>query len=385
MTATTFLPQDYEYMALAIRLAARGQFTTTPNPNVGCVVVQDGNIIGQGWHQKAGSGHAEVNALANLPLDKTRGATVYVTLEPCSHHGRTAPCADLLVSKQVARVCIAMLDPNPLVAGNGVKKLQAANIKVQSGLLEADARALNPGFLTRMEQKRPFIQVKLASSIDGKTALSNGESKWITGPQARADVQGYRAKSCAILTSAKTVLRDNARLNVRHNELTDKTLAGVAPAEIRQPIKIVLDGQHRITSDLVEELALFDGDTKVIVVRAAATSEFEGYKHVHVVVANYTESQGFDLPAIISWCADQEINRLWVEAGGQLAASFIEQELYDQLILYVAPKILGKDAMDLFPIGPFANMADIYPLHLLSHTMVGQDVKYVFNHTNQQK
>ena len=252
---------DATYMARAIQLARRGQWTTTPNPNVGCVVVKDGEIVGEGWHQKAGGPHAEVHALA-MAGEKAKGATAYVTLEPCSHYGRTPPCAQGLIKAGVARVVAAMVDTNPQVSGRGLKMLEDAGIQTEYGVLEAQARALNPGFFKRMAGLGPWITCKLASSLDGKTALDNGVSQWITSKQARADVQRYRAASCAIVSSAQTVIMDNASLNVRHSELGSAADA-IDAESLRQPVRVIIDSQNRLTPDL----KLFQNPSPIILIR----------------------------------------------------------------------------------------------------------------------
>lgn len=380
----TFSSQDYEFMALAIQLAKRGQFTTTPNPNVGCVVVKDEQILAEGWHQKAGTGHAEVNALNQLSLEQTRGATAYVTLEPCSHYGRTPPCADRLVKAEVSRVVIGMLDPNPKVAGNGIRILEDADVKVDVGLLEQDVRALNPGFLSQMERKRPFVQVKLASSLDGKVALSNGESKWITGSKARADVQKHRALSCGVLTTSKTVIRDNAKLNVRGSELNfDYPKQEFAP-ELRQPLKIILDGSNTITLEKVNELAVFENDSQVLIVKSDKHHLWPEQlsENVKTVCCDYDKTNGFDLTQVLAICSQYNVNQLWVEAGGTLASSFVEQDLYDELIVYMAPKILGKDGLEVLPIGPYSSMQNTVDLSLSETKQVGNDIKFTFKNSN---
>jgi diaminohydroxyphosphoribosylaminopyrimidine deaminase/5-amino-6-(5-phosphoribosylamino)uracil reductase len=291
---------DLTFMARAIALAKKGRFTTTPNPNVGCIVVKDGTIIGEGWHQRAGTGHAEVNALAGLSVDSSRGATAYVTLEPCSHYGRTPPCAMRLIEAQVSRVVVAMLDPNPLVAGKGIAMLEQAGIDVTTGVMEADARALNPGFLSRMERDRPFIQVKLASSLDGKTALENGASKWITAKAARRDVQTFRALSCAILTSAKTVIVDNAKLNVREDALNFEYPKRQFDGQVRQPTVVVLDGNNRITKNKSKELDLFASGSRVILVKSRQSDCFDD-ENTECIVMDYEES-GFAMDAVVELC-----------------------------------------------------------------------------------
>lgn len=377
----TFSIQDHEYMAHAIQIAKKGFYTTSPNPNVGCVVVKGGQIIAQGWHKKAGTGHAEVNAFAQLSEQQAKGATAYVTLEPCSHYGRTPPCAELLIKSQVARVVIGMTDPNPSVAGKGIRMLEQAGIKVDVGLLEQDARALNPGFLSRMEKKRPFVQVKLAASLDGKTALHNGESKWITGASARADVQKYRAQSCAILSTAKTVLADDAALNVRIEELTFAYPIDDINKQIRQPKRIILDSQNLITAEHVKTLRLFATSSEVILVRKQLSgdllnNDFVGIENIKQAQINYDD--GFDLNQLLSFAAQQEINMLWVEAGATLAASFVEQELYDQLICYLAPKIMGKSGQEMLPIGPLDAMSQVTDLNLQDVTQLGNDLKLIY-------
>lgn len=402
-TASSFSEQDYTFMALAIKLAKKGQYTTTPNPNVGCVIAKNGEIIGQGWHKKAGTGHAEVNALQPLSIEQTSGATAYVTLEPCSHYGRTPPCALRLKEAKVNKVIIAMLDPNPLVAGNGVAMLEEAGIEVQIGLLEADARALNPGFLSRMERQQPHVRLKLATSVDGKIALHNGESKWITGPAARADVQRYRALSCAILTTAKTVIRDNARLNVRAEQLNVAYEYDEINTDIRQPIKIILDGKNKITSEVANDLALFDYNLnanqtdnrlikedkpQIVLVKSEshfeqAITDFKEFSNVTIVSSVYKKEKGFCVGEVIAHCNELSINNLWVEAGSQLSASFLQSQVVDELILYMAPIIMGKNAIDCIPLGPFDSMKETKSLNLLDYKMVGDDIRFTYQPINK--
>ena len=378
-----FSKQDHEFMARAINLAKKGRFTTTPNPNVGCVVVKDEEIIGEGWHQKAGTGHAEVNALANVDSGLSHQSTAYVTLEPCSHVGRTPPCAKRLIEAGVCRVVIAMLDPNPRVAGNGVRLLKEAGIGVEVGLLASEARALNPGFLTRMEQQRPFVQVKLAASIDGKTALENGDSKWITSAEARADVQKHRAESCAIISTAQTVLADNAKLNVRQEQLPLKYPKTDVIDQIRQPIKIILDGRGQLTRQHVSSLGLFQQEARVVLVRTESTDEFRDFPWVETLALPHIRHSGFDLEQVLNWCYRRELGLVWVEAGATLAASFIEQNLYDELIVYLAPKILGRNGREMLPIGPLTNMSQVLELTTLESRQVGDDIKLTFGKANK--
>lgn len=367
---------DHQYMAQAITLAKKGQYTTTPNPNVGCVIVKNGQIIGQGWHKKAGTGHAEVNALANLSKSESEHSTAYVTLEPCSHFGRTPPCAIRLIDAGVKTVYIAMLDTNPQVSGNGVKLLEEAGINVYVGLLEQDARAINAGFFTRMEQQRPYVQIKMASSMDGKIALSNGESKWITGAEARADVQTYRAKASAILSTANTVLADDAKLNVRCESFNFHYPIDDVNTQVRQPIRIILDSKNELSLDKLETLALFAESSSIYLIRKQTKSEFNHVDWVHEIKINYDD--GFNLNELLSWCSEIETNTLWVEAGSKLAASFVEASLFDELIVYMAPKIMGAQGKELIPVGPFTEMNQTIDLSLSDVTKVGSDVRFTY-------
>ena len=372
----TFSIQDHKFMAQAINLAKRGRFTTSPNPNVGCIVVKNGKVIAEGWHKKAGTGHAEVNAFSQLSEEQAVGATAYVTLEPCSHYGRTPPCAELLINRKVKTVVIAMVDPNPSVAGRGVRMLEEAGIEVKVGLLELDARALNYGFLSRMERKKPFVQVKLASSIDGKTALHNGHSKWITGAEARADVQTYRAQACAILSTATTVLADDASLNVRNSDINFSYPIDEINTEIRQPKCIILDSQGLLTAEKAKQLKLFRTGAEIVLIRKQVTGEFSGIENIKEAQIKYAE--GFDLIELMDFITEQEVNTLWVEAGGVLAASFVEQGLFDQLICYLAPKVMGQKARDMLPIGPFDSMSEVSELKLNKVAQLGSDLKLIY-------
>nr|WP_202594551.1 bifunctional diaminohydroxyphosphoribosylaminopyrimidine deaminase/5-amino-6-(5-phosphoribosylamino)uracil reductase RibD [Reinekea blandensis] len=315
------------WMAQALKLAARGRRTTTPNPNVGCVIVRDGELVGSGYHRKAGTPHAEVHALAEAG-SKARGATAYVTLEPCSHYGKTPPCADALIKAGVANVVCAMTDPNPQVAGQGLEKLRNAGIEVISGVLNAEAERLNRGFLKRMRTGRPWLVAKMAASLDGGTALANGDSQWITGPEARQDVQSGRADSCAVVTGVETVVADNPSLNVR--------LDGAD----RQPVRIILDTQAR--TPVPSTIVTLPGRTVIIHGAQANPLSLErlqaaGFELVEMATAN----DHIDLPAFLSWCGQQAFNRVWLEAGATLTGAFAEQGLLDELWLYQAPIMLG--------------------------------------------
>ncbi|TYF96538.1 bifunctional diaminohydroxyphosphoribosylaminopyrimidine deaminase/5-amino-6-(5-phosphoribosylamino)uracil reductase RibD [Klebsiella grimontii] len=332
--------QDELYMARALKLAARGRFTTHPNPNVGCVIVKDGEIVGEGFHYRAGEPHAEVHAL-RMAGEKAQGATAYVTLEPCSHHGRTPPCCEALIAAGVSRVVAAMQDPNPQVAGRGLYRLQQEGVDVSHGLMMNEAEALNKGFLKRMRTGFPWIQLKMGASLDGRTAMASGESQWITSPQARRDVQRLRAQSHAILTSSATVLADDPALTVRWDELNADTQALYPQENLRQPLRIVIDSQNRVTPQhrIVEQA----GETLF-----ARTREDKRQWPENVRTLLVPEHNGrLDLVVLMLLLGKQQINSIWVEAGSTLAGALLEAGLVDELIVYIAPKLLGSDARGL--------------------------------------
>lgn len=365
---SSFTALDEQMMSIAIKLATKGIYTTTPNPNVGCVLVSpEGQIVGQGWHHKAGTEHAEVHALKQAGA-QAKGATAYVTLEPCSHYGRTAPCAEALIKAGVTRVVAAMIDPNPLVAGKGLALLEAQGITTSYGLQQAQAQALNPGFIKRMQSGMPRVTVKLASSLDGKTALHNGQSKWITGPMARQDVQRHRAKSCAILSGSGTVLADNPSLNVRYDELGD--LADVLERQaLRQPLRVVLDGRNQLTSNL--KLFSQPGNTLVI---NKTVSQYQFPDSVQQWQAPAAGNK-LNLKAVFTHLGELGINEVWVEAGARLAGALLQEKLIDQLILYQAPKLMGEQSQGLFSISPLNNMQQAYQLAWKDVRQVGEDIK----------
>jgi len=330
---------DVRHMARALELARRGLYTTHPNPRVGCVIVRAGEVVGTGFHARAGEPHAEVHAL-RMAGERARGATAYVTLEPCCHYGRTPPCSHALIGAGVARVVMAMRDPNPRVAGGGEAMLRAAGIAVETGLLELEARELNAGFIKRMTLGRPYVRLKWGASLDGRTALANGVSQWITGPEARRDVQFQRARASAILSSATTVLRDRARLNVR---LTAEELGLEGP--VRQPLRVILDRALRLTADL----PLFEDGGEVWIytaqpdVERRAALESKGAKVFEAPVT----AEGLDLDWILADLARRETNELWVEAGARLGGAFLSSGLVDELMVYLAPLLLGHEAHPL--------------------------------------
>lgn len=367
-----FSPQDVTFMQLALDLAKRGEFTTTPNPSVGCVLVKDGKVVGKGFHAKAGEPHAEVMALREAG-ENARGATAYVTLEPCSHFGRTPPCAKGLVEAGVSKVIAAMCDPNPQVAGKGLQILSDAGIQSAVGLLEENAKQLNKGFLKRMRTGKPFVQLKLAMSIDGKTAMASGESKWITGAQARADVQQYRAKASAILSTSQTVLADDPSLNVRWEELPSDVKAGYAQEKLRQPVRVILDSSHKVRSDF----KVFSTESPVWLVGEDnyPLTGFPVFTEYLQLDRNQGETR---LQALMAELGKRQINTLWVEAGATLAGALIAENLVDELIIYMAPKLLGDQARDLCHLPNLTQLADAPLWQLQSCEPVGDDLKLIY-------
>lgn len=356
--ADPFSTFDSQMMALALKLAAKGKYTTTPNPMVGCVITdQHQNLVGQGFHAKAGEPHAEVFALRQAGALAKQG-TAYVTLEPCSHYGRTPPCADALIAAQVSRVVCAVADTNPQVSGSGFKKLRDAGIQVETGLLESQALQLNRGFFSRMNAKRPFVTVKLAASLDGRTALSNNHSKWITGKAARHDVQRLRAASCAVLTGADTVLADDPAMNVRLPDIS------------RQPRRIIIDSQARVTP--AYQITQLPGDV-VLVGKRADQHKFPAN------VSCWSEPVGpdgkVDLAGLFGKLAEQGTNSLWVEAGATLAGLLVARQLVDELIIYLAPKLMGHSAKGLMHLPQFTQMSEVTELNFADVRMVGDDLR----------
>lgn len=367
--SSRFTADDAHYMAQALRLAEKGQLTVRPNPAVGCVIVKHGKVVGEGWHHKAGTPHAEVHALA-MAGQEAQQATAYVTLEPCSHYGRTPPCALALVNSGVSRVVCAMQDPNPLVAGKGLALLKEAGIEVSSGLMETSARALNQGFLSRMEGQRPFIRVKLATSLDGRTALANGQSQWITGEAARADVQKLRARSGAIVTGIETVLADNPSLTVRR-----------AGFEDFQPLRVILDSQLRMP--LSAHLLTLSGQVMIVTLAKTAYQQTEKVSQltqlgVQLLVLPDNDKGRIDLSPLITYLAkEHQINDLLVEAGARLAGAFVEEDLADELWWYTAAAIMGQEARAGLITPHFQQMTDIYRWQVKDQRMIGQDQRMI--------
>ncbi|CDF94736.1 MULTISPECIES: bifunctional diaminohydroxyphosphoribosylaminopyrimidine deaminase/5-amino-6-(5-phosphoribosylamino)uracil reductase RibD [unclassified Pseudomonas] len=358
---------DAHYMARALELARRGHYTTHPNPRVGCVIVRDGQIVGEGWHIRAGEPHAEVHAL-RAAGELARGATAYVTLEPCSHHGRTPPCADALVNAGVARVVAAMQDPNPEVAGRGLQRLAQAGIATDSGVLEGEARLLNQGFLKRMEHGLPFVRVKLAMSLDGRTAMESGESQWITGPAARSAVQRLRAQASVVLTGADTVLADNARLTVRADELglgADQTALIMS----RPPLRVLVDGRLRVPLDA----PFFKAGPALVATCMAVEEQYANGPECMIVAGDDGQ---VDLRRLLVELAARGVNEVLVEAGPRLAGAFARQGLVDEFQIFIAGKFLGSSARPLLD-WPLAHMKDAPALKITEIRAVGDDWRVI--------
>ncbi|BCS42483.1 Riboflavin biosynthesis protein RibD [Pseudomonas amygdali pv. hibisci] len=361
---------DVHYMARALELARNGLYSTHPNPRVGCVIVRDGQIVGEGWHVRAGEPHAEVHALRQAG-ELARGATAYVTLEPCSHQGRTPPCADALVNAGLARVVAAMQDPNPEVSGRGLLRLMNAGIGVQCGVLESEARALNKGFLKRMETGQPYIRVKMAMSLDGRTAMASGESQWITGPEARSAVQRLRAQSSVVLTGADTVLADKARLTVRPDELgLNAELTALAAA--RPPLRVLIDGRLRVPLDA----PFFQAGSALVVTCAAASARGRYQEEGHEMLALADSAGHVDLRKLMGELATRGVNEVLVEAGPRLAGAFARLGLVDEFQIFIAGKFLGSSARPLLDL-PLAQMSEALELNIVQMRAVGNDWRVI--------
>ena len=355
----SFSAEDHALMARALALAERGRDTATPNPNVGCVIATAGRVIGEGWHARAGEAHAEAMALAAC-RESPEGATAYVTLEPCSHHGRTPPCADALAAARVARVVAALEDPNPLVMGRGLAMLRVAGIRVESGLLAAQARETHRGFLARMSRGRPWLRIKSAASLDGRIALANGESQWITGEAARRDVHALRARSCAMLTGIGTVLRDDPELTVRH-----------VPCS-RQPRRVVIDSRL----DLPVSARILSGEPPLVLTVSEDRARREALeaRGAEVVVVP-AEGAKTDLAAVARLLAERGFNEVTVETGAKLNGSLLRAGVVDEIVLYLAPMLLGDAAQGLFALPAFEQLGEAIRPRIVDIRAVGEDVR----------
>ena len=363
--------RDRHYMQRALELAQRGLYTTDPNPRVGCVLVRDGRVLGEGWHERAGEAHAEVNALRAAVADATAagsaaaavaGATAYVTLEPCSHTGRTPPCVQALIGARVARVVYASADPNPQVNGAGVAALRAAGIATEGEVLADQARALNPGFFKRMSRGLPWVRVKLGASLDGRTALANGASRWVTGPAARQDAQRFRARSSVVLSGSGTVLADDPALNVRIEGAT------------RQPLRVLLDSALRVPP----HARMFDREGPALVFTASTDSAARAElmrRGVQVQNVARAAHGGLDLEAVLRLLAEREANEIWVEAGARLAGSLLAARLVDEFIVYLAPSLLGPSARPLVDLPEITRLEQRMRLQFTECVAVGPDLR----------
>ena len=362
MTADTahWNDSDRQCMQRAFVLARRGQYSTDPNPRVGCVLYADGQIVAEGWHARAGGLHAEAHALSQAGA-AARGATAYVTLEPCDHHGRTPPCSQALIDAGVARVVYALDDPYPAVAGKGAARLRAHGIRVEAGLMSAESEALNPGFLKRMRRGLPYVRVKLAASLDGHTALASGESRWITSDVARSDVQRGRAQSSVVLSGVGTILADNPALNVR--------LEGCD----RQPLRVVLDSHLRLPPDA----RVLQGEGSVLVLAAVDDADRRlalAAQGAEVVIVPATDARP-NLAAVLGLLAARGANEIWVEAGPVLAGAFVRERLFDELVIYLAPSLLGSGARPLLELPALTSLAARSKLRFTACQAVGDDLR----------
>ena len=354
-----FSADDSRHMARALTLAARGCESAHPNPMVGAVIVNDGEVVGEGWHERTGGPHAEIVALETA-AERARGATAYVSLEPCSHHGRTPPCADALVNAGIARVVAAMIDPNPDVAGAGLGRLEAAGLQVQVGLMEARAAELNRGFVRRIREGRPWVTLKVAASLDGATAMASGESQWITGPAARADVQRLRASAGAIMTGVGTVIADDPRLTVRG-----------AKAGAEQPVRVILDSDLRtpVTAEVLKQ----PGETRIYYCGDPVRDDLAENGATLVPVRD--DSRGVRIADVLADLGEREINHVLVEAGAILAGSLVAGGWVDELVLYQAPKILGSTTRPLLETPAWRRLDQGLNLDIIDTRTVGDDIR----------
>ncbi|WDR80642.1 bifunctional diaminohydroxyphosphoribosylaminopyrimidine deaminase/5-amino-6-(5-phosphoribosylamino)uracil reductase RibD [Candidatus Purcelliella pentastirinorum] len=358
----------------AIKLACLGKYTTSPNPNVGCVIVKNNNIVGEGWHVKAGSNHAEINAL-KMAGYKSNGATAYITIEPCNHYGKTPPCCKELIKAGIKKVIIPTLDPNPKISGRGILELKKNGVIVETGLLEEKAKKINKGFFKRMKKGMPFVQLKLATSIDGKTALANGKSKWITSVTSRNDVQNFRMLNDAILSTSKTILSDNSKLVIKKEKFSNKKILISTNKHIKinipQPLRIIIDSKNRITP----MYNLFNYKSEIWLIRLKKDNNIWP-KHVKQIILN-SNNKIIDLVKLMYMFGKTNINNLWVESGALLAGSLIKLKLVDELILYVAPKILGNLSKSSFIIPEIRTISEGYKFKFDNVKYIGSDLRMI--------
>jgi diaminohydroxyphosphoribosylaminopyrimidine deaminase/5-amino-6-(5-phosphoribosylamino)uracil reductase len=361
-TEAAFSALDHAHMARALRLAERGLYTTQPNPRVGCVLAHGADVVGEGAHLTAGEPHAEVFAL-RAAGERARGATAYVTLEPCAHHGRTPPCADALIAAGVARVVVASDDPFERVNGRGVQALEAAGVRVERGLLRAPARELNRGFFSRLERGRPWVRVKLAATLDGRTALADGSSRWITGPAARADNMRWRARASALVTGIRTVIADDPQLTVRFDD----------GAAFVPPLRVVLDSHLRIPAGA----RVLDGAAPTLVVCSPEAVARNRHVPAQQVLSCPHHTTGLGLAVVMAELAQRGVNEAQVEAGPILSGALLHAELVDEIVLYLNPSVIGDTGKALFQLPPLASLAERAPLRVADQRMVGDDLRLV--------
>ena len=361
---SAFSHNDSVHMARALRLAEQGKYTARPNPMVGCVIVKGDSVVGEGWHQRAGEAHAEINAL-QAAAHSAAGASVYATLEPCAHHGKTPPCAEALINARVARVVVAMQDPHEAVSGRGLEMLRSAGIDVETGLMATAAAALNEGFASRVTRGRPFVRLKVAASLDGAIAMNNGDSQWITGPAAREDVQRLRARSGAVMTGIGTVLADDPSLNVRSAEL---------PESITQPLRVVLDSSLRMP--LSAAMLTLPGATLVCYSGHGDPADPSGLVAAGAEVCRCgAHDAGVDARTVLAELAKREVNDVLVEAGPALAGHLLEQQLVDELVIYQSPHIMGSETRRMFDTPTFRSLSDRLRLDIVDVRRVGDDTR----------
>ena len=353
------MSNSQQFMQSAIDLAKEGIYSCKPNPRVGCVIVKDNKIIGQGFHYKTGEDHAEINAIKNAN-DETKGATAYISLEPCTHKGKTPPCVEALIAAEIKEVFFAMVDPNPKVSGQSIKILEEAGIKVSYGLLEQEARELNIGFCHRMSSNRPYIRTKIGASIDGRTALKNGKSQWITSEESRQDVQQWRARSCCVLTSASTVLMDDSSLNVRLPDFSDEY----------QPTRAVLDGQLKTKGS--EKIFNLPGES---IVYTLVSNEPIGQRE-DILFVN-AKNGHMALDDITTDLANKEFNEVLIEAGPNLNGAFLNQGLIDEIIVYLAPSVLGNSSRGMFELPMLNELSESFRFYMESIDQIGTDLRIV--------
>lgn len=372
-----WIASDYQHMSRALQIARRGLYSTDPNPRVGCVIVKDNSVVAEGWHQKAGYPHAEIEALKNASENNTSadvsGATCYVSLEPCAHHGRTSPCTEALIAAGIKKVVAATIDPNPLVAGKGIQQLNEAGIETASGLMETQARELNPGFEKRMRDGRPLVRCKLAMSLDGKTALVNGESKWISGAESRMDVQKLRARSSAVMTGVRTVIADDPSMNVRSPEAFGWTAREWAEHG-RQPLRVILDSKLDIPDDA--KILSLPGDVIIFHASESADRKLKLENTGAVLIFVDAKRGSAFLEFVLRYLArEKEINEVLLETGPTLSGEMLQAGFIDELIIYLAPTLLGQDAKSLFQLPMIEKMSDRVSLNFIEFRTIGQDIR----------